>query len=119
MFIIKNYFSLEMELSEKSCDCVTGKVEKLSSEGIEKLLEQVQEWKIVDNHHLQKSYKFSSYLKGMQFVDHLVEIAEEQNHHPRIIIDYRKVTVEIYTHVVDGLSDNDFILAAKYDALRK
>lgn len=108
-----------MKLQDKRCDCATGKVQKLTSEEIEDILQQVQGWKVVDNHHLQKEYKFKNYIDGVEFVNQLAAIAEEQNHHPEIDLAWGKVRVEIYTHVVDGLTDNDFILAAKYDAIKK
>ena len=108
-----------MKLSDKRCDCTVKNVQKLTSEGIEELLQHVQGWKVVDEHHLTKEYKFKDYLRGVQFVNQLAAIAEEQNHHPDIYLRWGKVTVEIYTHVVNGLTDNDFILAAKYDAIKK
>jgi len=108
-----------MKLEDKKCNCATGNIQKLTYEGIEDLLKQVQGWKVVDGHHLSKEYKFKKYIDGVQFVHQLAEIAEEQNHHPDIYLTWGKVRVEIYTHVVNGLTDNDFILAAKYDALRK
>lgn len=106
-----------MDLKDRTCTCSTGNAKKLSTESIEQLLGALADWKVVDNHHLQKEYKFSSYLEGVDFVTQIANIAEEQDHHPRIVLDYKKVSVGIYTHVVDGLTDNDFILAAKYDAI--
>lgn len=107
-----------MELEDKKCNCVGGEVQKLSPEGIEDLLKQVHGWKVVDGHHLQKEYKFKKF-PDAEFVQQLINIANEQNHHPDIYLSWKKARVEIYTHVVDGLSDNDFILAAKYDAVKK
>ena len=107
-----------MKLEDKKCNCATGNVQRLTPGGIEKLLKQVQGWKVVDGHHLSKEYKFKSY-PSEQFVNQLIAIANEQNHHPDIYLSWGKARVEIYTHVVDGLSDNDFILAAKYDAIHK
>lgn len=107
-----------MELKDKKCDCTSGNVQKLTPEGIEELLQQVEGWKVVDGHHLLKEYKFKKY-PDADFVDQLIAIANEQNHHPEIYLTWGKVKVEIYTHVVNGLTDNDFILAAKYDAIKK
>ncbi len=107
-----------MHLKDKKCACATKQVERLPQEGIDALLRDLQGWKVFENHHLKKEYKFPTYMDGVQFVNQLAAIAEEQNHHPEIYLGWRRVTVEIYTHVVDGLTDNDFILAAKYDALR-
>ncbi len=106
-----------MKLRDKKCNCTTGNVQKLTPEGIEDLLKQVHGWK-VENGRLQKEYKFKRY-PDQDFVDKLIEIANQQNHHPEIYLSWGKARVEIYTHVVNGLTDNDFILAAKYDAIRK
>ncbi|MDP3699206.1 MAG: 4a-hydroxytetrahydrobiopterin dehydratase [Nanoarchaeota archaeon] len=108
-----------MKLQDKKCDCTTTNVQKLTPKGIDELLKEVPGWEVVDGHHLSKEYKFKKYLDGVQFVNQLAAIAEEQNHHPDIYLTWGKVRVEIYTHVINGLSDNDFILAAKYDAIKK
>lgn len=108
-----------MEFKDKKCDCATGKVQKLTTQGIEDLLKQVNGWKVVDGHRLSKEYIFRKYPEAVQFVNQLAAIAEEQNHHPEIYLTWGKVRIEIYTHVVNGLTNNDFILAAKYDALKK
>lgn len=107
-----------MPFKDHTCACTTKQVERLSPEGIEALLKEVHGWEVVENHHLRKGYKFPSYLDGVAFVNQLAAIAEEQNHHPEMYLGWRRVTVEIYTHVVKGLTDNDFILAAKYDAVK-
>ena len=112
-------FLIFMKLKDKRCDCATGNVQRLTQEEIEMLLKEVKGWEVVDSHHLSKEYTFKKYLEAVQFVTQLAAIAEEQNHHPDIYLTWGKVRVEIYTHVVNGLSDNDFILAAKYDALKK
>ncbi|MDP3639659.1 MAG: 4a-hydroxytetrahydrobiopterin dehydratase [Nanoarchaeota archaeon] len=106
-----------MQLKDQKCACTTKQVKRLPQEGVDALLRNVQSWEVVGNHHLKKEYKFPDYMSGVQFVTQLAAIAEEQNHHPEIYLGWRRVTVEIYTHVVNGLTDNDFILAAKYDAL--
>lgn len=109
-----------MKLKDKKCDCVTpGKAKRLSEQGIQDLLKEVKGWRVVDGHHLTKEYTFPNYQSGVDFVNKLAAIAEEQQHHPDILLRYGKVRVSIYTHVIDGLSDNDFILAAKYDTLKK
>lgn len=116
-----------MELKDKKCDCSTGNVQRLSSESIDELLSKVHGWAVVEESHpnqqrkqyLNKHYRFPDFLSSVLFVQQLASVAEEQNHHPRIIIDYKKVTVEIYTHVVKALTENDFILAAKYDEIKR
>lgn len=108
-----------MKLRDKKCDCTTKNVERLNQKGIDELLKEVDGWSIDENKHLKKQYKFPDFRTALEFVNQLGAIAEEQNHHPDIYLQWGKVTVEIYTHVVKGLTDNDFILAAKYDALKK
>ena len=108
-----------MPFKDKKCNCNSKNVQKLSPEGIEELLKEVDGWNVVNNHRLSKEYPFKNYPDAVQFVNQLAAIAEEQNHHPDIYLTWGKVKVDIYTHVVNGLSDNDFILAAKYDALKK
>jgi len=112
-----------MKFRDKRCDCASADVVKnlqcLSSEGIDQLLPNVEGWQVVENHHLSKEYRFPDYDAGIQFVNQLARIAEEENHHPTILIDYKRIVVSIYTHAVHGLTENDFILAAKYDALKK
>lgn len=108
-----------MKLQDKKCNCTAQNVQRLTPEGVEELLKEVEGWKVIENHHLSKEYKFPNFQKALQFVNQLGAIAEEQNHHPEIYLTWRKVRVDIYTHVVNGLTDNDFILAAKYGAVKK
>jgi len=109
-----------MELKDKKCDCSTKNVQKLTQEGIEELLQKVEGWKVDDDLYLIKKYTFPDYKSGFQFLTEVVRIAEEQNHHPDFSFTAKnKLTLTIYTYVVNGLTENDFILAAKYDAIQR
>jgi 4a-hydroxytetrahydrobiopterin dehydratase len=79
-----------------------------------RLMEQLDGWTF-EQGHLTKSYVFSDFASGLAFVNRLGAIAEEQGHHPDIYITWGKVSVEIWTHKIDGLTESDFILAAKFD----
>jgi 4a-hydroxytetrahydrobiopterin dehydratase len=73
-------------------------------------------WKVVDEHHLRKTYKFKNFREALQFTNRVGEIAEAEGHHPDIYLAWGKVRLEVWTHKVDGLTENDFIFAAKADA---
>ena len=73
------------------------------------------DWKIVNNHHLEKLYKFKDFVEALDFTNKIGAIAEEQGHHPDIYLTWGKVRIEIFTHTVNGLTKNDFILAAKFE----
>lgn len=84
-----------------------------------KLLAELAEgWRIVEEKKLAKLFEFKDFVQSMAFVNKIAEVAEFEQHHPDIIIQYNKVTVELWTHAILGLSENDFILAAKIDQIR-
>jgi len=74
-------------------------------------------WRVVDEHHLEKEIEFHEFKEGLQFTNRIGALAEEQNHHPDILLTYSQVTVTLWTHKIGGLSESDFILAAKIDQL--
>jgi 4a-hydroxytetrahydrobiopterin dehydratase len=73
------------------------------------------DWKVVKNHHLQRAYGFDNFRQALEFTKAIGEIAESEDHHPDITLSWGKVEVTIWTHKIGGLSENDFILAAKFD----
>jgi 4a-hydroxytetrahydrobiopterin dehydratase len=77
----------------------------------------VKGWSIVDEHHITKTFKFPNFLEALKFVNQIGEIAEKEWHHPDIYLAWGKVRVDSWTHKIDGLTENDFILAAKLDAV--
>lgn len=82
------------------------------------LAAEVPGWRIVDDHHLTREFRFPDFLSALQFVNRAGELAEREQHHPDIFLTWGKARFEIWTHSVGGLSENDFILAAKIDALK-
>ncbi|MCS4537443.1 MAG: 4a-hydroxytetrahydrobiopterin dehydratase [Thaumarchaeota archaeon] len=86
----------------------------MSKEEAEKYLKEVQGWSLIDN-KIEKEFRFHSYLKGLEFAYNLGRIAEQEGHHPDILIKWRRAKVTLATHAIKGLSENDFIMAAKAD----
>ena len=110
-----------MSLADKKCvPCENASIPKLSLEEAKKLNEQVEGWNLEEkNRHLQisKQFKFRDFKEALDFVNKVGAIAEDQGHHPNLYIIYNKVKVVLYTHVISGLHENDFIMAAKIDSL--
>jgi len=102
-------------LSSKTCVPCRGGVPPLRGEEIRPLLEQVPGWRVVDEHHLEREYAFSDFLTALDFVNRVGSIAEEQGHHPDLELSWGKAGVKIWTHKINGLTESDFILAAKID----
>lgn len=116
-----------MDLLKKKCVPCEGGVPPLTHEEAVKLMEQVPDWKLTEDQspNLQKFgmgskigkvFKFKDFIGAINFVNKVAELAEEEGHHPDIHINYNKVLFELSTHAIGGLSENDFILAAKIDA---
>lgn len=77
--------------------------------------QNIHGWTIVADHHLEKEYSFRDFRTALGFVNDIGEIAEREGHHPDIVLSWGRVTVRLFTHKIDGLHENDFILAAKID----
>ena len=107
------------ELASKKCVPCKGGVPPLKGEALQMLQKHVEGWNVVEEHHLFKIIKFPDFRKALDFVNKVGEIAEEQGHHPVITFTWGKVEITIYTHKINGLTESDFILAAKIDALNK
>ena len=104
-------------LSEKSCVPCRGGVDPLGPEPVAELLGKLTGWSAERNHHLTKTYPFPDFAQALAFVNRIGAVAEQQNHHPNIAFTWGKVRVDIWTHKIDGLTESDFILAAKFDAV--
>jgi len=105
------------ELAEKRCVPCEGGVPPVTRRDAVRLLTQVDSWVIERGHHLTKSFKFPDFVQALAFVNRIGEVAEAEAHHPNISLTWGKVGVDIWTHKIDGLTESDFILAAKIDAL--
>jgi 4a-hydroxytetrahydrobiopterin dehydratase len=102
-------------LAERSCVPCRAGAPPLSAAEIALLLAQLDGWRVVDNHHLEKTYTCKNFVDALALVNRIGAIAEEQNHHPDIVLAWGRVGVTIWTHTIDGLSESDFVLAAKCD----
>ncbi len=106
-----------MSLSRKECVPCKGGVPPLKGEELEQLKEQVKGWDVIEEHHISKTYKFPNFVKALAFVNKVGNIAEEQGHHPDIFLTWGKASIKTWTHKIDGLTESDFILAAKIDEI--
>jgi 4a-hydroxytetrahydrobiopterin dehydratase len=104
-----------MPLADKECVPCKGGVPALKGAELQTLQSEVPGWEVVNEHHLHKLYKFPDFKKALEFVNRAGAIAEEQAHHPDLLLKWGKVEVTIFTHKIDGLTESDFILAAKID----
>jgi 4a-hydroxytetrahydrobiopterin dehydratase len=106
------------DLSKKTCVPCRGGVPPLKGKEISTLLAQLNEgWEVIEEHHLEKTYPFKDFKRALDFTNLVGEIAEAEGHHPDIYLSYGKVKLNIWTHKIDGLTESDFILAAKCDTL--
>jgi 4a-hydroxytetrahydrobiopterin dehydratase len=104
------------ELAGKECIPCRGGIPPLSeSESIALLGKLGNDWRVVDNHHLEKEFEFTDFRQALDFTNRVGELAEAQGHHPDIHLAWGKVRLTIWTHKIDGLTESDFILAAKAD----
>ena len=107
-----------MSIADKKCQPCNSKTPPLSAKHAEKLLEELNaDWQIVEGHYLRREFRFKDFAIALKFVNRIGEIAESENHHPDIHLAWGRVVVKIWTHAIDALSENDFILAAKIDKL--
>jgi 4a-hydroxytetrahydrobiopterin dehydratase len=104
-----------MSLAEKQCVPCRGGTPPLRGAELESLRSQVTAWQVVNEHHLTKTFAFPDFQKALDFVNRVGAIAEREGHHPDLHLAWGKVGVEIWTHKIDGLTESDFVLAAKID----
>lgn len=105
-------------LSEKTCVPCRGGVPPLTAEEIEPLFEELQDWEVINDKRLLKVYKFNDFKSALDLANKIGEIAEQEGHHPDLLVRWGELKIELWTHKIDGLTESDFILAAKIDKLR-
>jgi len=108
---------MSTELAAKTCVPCRGGVPPLKGQELESLARQVPGWTVVKEHHLNRTYTFPDFRAALAFVNRVGELAEQQGHHPDLVLAWGRVEVTIWTHKIDGLTESDFILAAKIDQL--
>ena len=106
----------DCSLASRECVPCRGGVPPLTLEQWKPLLEELgNQWKVIDGHHLTKEYSFPNFVDALGFVNRVGDVAEQNGHHPDIYLAWGKARVDIWTHKIDGLTESDFILAAKCD----
>lgn len=107
------------QLTRKKCKPCEGGVEPYAPEEAAAQLEKLAGWRLThDRRRIRKDWVVKNFMAGVEFFQAVAQVAEEDQHHPDLHLEgYRNVWIELYTHAVGGLSENDFILAAKIDAL--
>jgi len=108
-----------MNLADKKCVPCEGSVPPMNKEEAAKLLDEVNDWELLEEDvlKLQKKFKFKDFKEAISFVNKVADLAESEGHHPNLAINWNKVTFTLYTHAIKGLSENDFIMAAKINAV--
>ena len=106
------------DLTAKHCvPCHKG-TPPLKGSALDRLAEQLPLWKVVEEHHLLKTFLFRDFVEALEFVNRVGAVAEQEGHHPDLCLAWGKVDVKIFTHKINGLSENDFILAARIDEVQ-
>ena len=107
-----------MKLHQKKCRPCEGFEKPFDPGEIQKFLSQIKNWELIENKKIKKDFKFKDFKEVMVFVNKVADLAESEQHHPNIYIFYNHVKIELSTHSIGGLSENDFIMAAKIDRLQ-
>jgi len=103
------------KLTERACAPCSKGTPSLNDQQREELGREVSDWTVVGGRRIRREYRFKTYMDGVRWVPLIGQIADSEDHHPDIHVLYKKVLVELWTHTVDGLSENDYIVAAKFD----
>lgn len=107
-----------MDLTKKKCKPCEGGVPPLTTNEVAEYKKQISaDWKVKDDNKLSKEFSFVNYRHTMDFVNKVADLAEEEGHHPVMHVFYGRLVIELWTHAINGLSENDFIMAAKIDKL--
>ncbi len=107
-----------MDLLSKKCVPCEGGVDPLKRDKIDEYMQVLDPaWKVVDDLSIKRMFKFKDFKEAIEFVNKVAKLAESEGHHPDITINYSKVTLELSTHAIGRLSENDFVLAAKIEPL--
>ncbi len=106
------------DLASKECVPCKGGVPPLAGDDLNQLMSRLGgDWRVVDEHHLEKDFPFPDFREALDFTNGVGELAEAQGHHPDIYLAWGKVKITIWTHKINGLTESDFVFAAKSDSL--
>jgi 4a-hydroxytetrahydrobiopterin dehydratase len=107
-----------MNLKDKKCIPCEGGVEPLDASAVQEFAAQIPAWTVTDdNKKISRTWLFPDFLAAMKFINTVADIAETEGHHPDVSVSYNRVIIELYTHSIGGLSENDFIVASKIDEI--
>jgi 4a-hydroxytetrahydrobiopterin dehydratase len=109
---------MPVQLADKKCVPCRGGVPPIKGKELDKLRKNVPQWSVISEHHLKREFKFPDFAKALEFINRVGALAEEQGHHPDILLAWGKAEITLWTHKVDGLTESDFIMAAKIDRLK-
>jgi 4a-hydroxytetrahydrobiopterin dehydratase len=107
------------ELADKQCVPCRGGVPALKGKDLENLQQSVPLWNVLNEHHITRTFTFPDFKQALDFVNRVGALAEEQGHHPDILLAWGKAEITLWTHKIDGLTESDFVMAAKIDRLLK
>jgi len=105
----------ESDLALKHCEPCKGGVPPLKGDLLQKLAAQLPGWQVVADHHLAKTFTFPDFKTALAFVNRAGAVAEAEGHHPDMLLTWGRVEVKTYTHKINGLTESDFVLAARID----
>ena len=106
-----------MGLADKKCVPCQGGVAPLQGAQIARYAAEIPQWRVINEHHLERVFVFPDFKTALEFVNRVGDLAEQEGHHPDLLLSWGRVEVRIRTHKIDGLTESDFILAAKIDRL--
>jgi 4a-hydroxytetrahydrobiopterin dehydratase len=106
-------------LADKTCVPCKGGVPPLKGADLHSFSHQLPNWNVVNEHHITRIFTFPDFQQALDFVNRVGAVAEEQGHHPDILLTWGKVEITLWTHKVNGLTESDFIMAAKIDQLHR
>ena len=110
---------MSSDLATKECQPCAGGTSALKGEALQQMQKRLGNgWQVLEEQRLEKQFKFPDFRRALNFVNQVGEIAEQQNHHPNISFTWGQATIQIWTHSIHGLSESDFILAAKISELK-
>jgi 4a-hydroxytetrahydrobiopterin dehydratase len=106
------------ELAQQECAPCKGEISPLKGEDLSRYSRLISaNWHVVNDHHLERTYKFKNFREALDFTNQVGELAEKQNHHPDIYLAWGQVKLTLWTHKIDGLTEGDFVFAAKVDKI--
>jgi 4a-hydroxytetrahydrobiopterin dehydratase len=106
-----------MSLSEKTCIPCRGGIPPLTRSQFEPLLTELSSWQVINESRLRKTYKTKDFAEALALANKIGALAEQQGHHPDLTVRWGELIIDLWTHKIDGLTESDFILAAKIDKL--